>query len=114
MSKSSYLPLPRRAFLSAMGVGAAVLPMLDVEPVMAQTAAKRIFILCWSNGMMNREQVWPEAGPTGALPDFMQAHEPHKSDIIFINGLNYRFIRDSSISERTGHAAYPADRENLR
>ena len=101
----------RRAFLAAMGVGGAVLPLLDAERVEAQSgdsALKRLFILVWCNGMVNREASWPGAGSSFSLPDFMQALEPHREDIIFINGLNYRFIRDSpSISERTGHAAYP-------
>ncbi len=101
----------RRAFLAAMGVGPAVLPLLDAERVQAQTGQsgpKRVFIVVWCDGMVNRDQDWPGAGSDFILPDFMQAHEPHRDDMIFINGLTYHFIRDSpSISEHTGHAAYP-------
>lgn len=101
----------RRAFLSAMGVGAAVLPLLEAERVSAQSGSdgpKRVFILVWTDGMMNAQQDWASEGTNFTLPDFLQPLEPHRDDIILLNGLAYRFIRDSpSISERTGHAAYP-------
>lgn len=109
MTVNRFLPSSRRAFLKAMGVGAAVLPLLEVERVMGQSLeAKRAFILIWCNGMMNREQSWPGFGSNPSLPDFMQSLSPHVGDIIFMDGLNYQYVRDSSsISERTGHAAYP-------
>lgn len=109
--RGRHRPVDRRAFLAAMGVGAAVLPLLDAERVGAQAASggpKRLFVLVWCDGMVNREESWPGAGTDFTLPDFMQALEPHRGDLIFINGLTYHFVRDSpSISERTGHAAYP-------
>lgn len=101
----------RRAFLSALGVGAAVLPLLEAERVSAQSGSdgpKRLFVLVWTDGMVNAQEDWASEGASFTLPDFMQVLEPHRNDIILMNGLNYRFIRDSSsISERTGHAAYP-------
>lgn len=104
-----YLPSSRRSFLKALGLGAAVLPLLEVDKVLGQLGTpKRSFILAWCNGMMNSDELWPEPGANPTLPEFMQVHEPHKQDMIFLNGLNYRFIRDSQdISETTGHAAYP-------
>jgi hypothetical protein len=92
-----------------MGVGAAMLPLLEAEQVLGQSnTPKRAFILVWTDGMMNQDQIWPAAGSNPTLPDHMQVFEPHKADMIFMDGLNYRFIRESpAISETTGHAAFP-------
>lgn len=106
----NFLPCSRRSFLTAIGLGAGLLPLLEVERVLGQAPTpKRAIIICWCNGMMNRDEIWPAAATSNVvLPDHMLVHEPHKEDMIFLDGLNYRFIRDSpSISERTGHAAYP-------
>src|SRR5262245_36652606 len=106
----SHRGLDRRAFLRALGVGAAVLPLLEAEQASAASAPtpKRAIFLVWTNGMLNVDEDWPGPGAIAALPDFMTSLEPHKDDLILMKGLNYRFIRDSpSISERTGHAAYP-------
>src|SRR5690606_16529882 len=71
VAMSRFLPTSRRAFLRAMGVGAAVLPLLEVEEVLGQAAGpKRAFILVWTNGMMNREQMWPSQGVNPTLPAF--------------------------------------------
>lgn len=103
--------IERRAFLRAMGVGAAVLPLLEAERAGAQAAVsqpKRSIFLCWPDGMLNRDEDWPAAGTDFTLPDFMQSHEPNREHMLFMRGMRYRFIRDSpNISERTGHAAYP-------
>ncbi len=101
----------RRAFLKAMGVGAAVLPLLEAERASGQSIAaepKRAIFMAWCNGMLNRDEDWPGPGTSFTLPDFMQSLEPHRGELVLMKGLNYRFIRDSpDISERTGHAAYP-------
>lgn len=109
--KNGHGRIERRAFLRAMGVGAAVLPLLEAERAGAQSAVsqpKRSIFVCWPDGMLNRDEDWPAAGTDFTLPDFMQSHEPYRNDMIFMRGMRYRFIRDSpDISERTGHAAYP-------
>jgi hypothetical protein len=99
----------RRSFLTAIGLGPALLPLLDVELAHAQTPAKCAFIFVWPNGMLSRTSAtgWPGEGTNFAFKPFMASLEPLRSDLLLLDNINYRFLRDSTAPENTGHACYP-------
>ena len=106
----------RRALLKRLGVGAALLPILEPEWVRAATCSgtsgpRRAFFIVWANGMLSRITSWATAGTgTGfTLPTFMASLEPHRNDLLLLDGLSYNFISDSpnpSGGEVSGHACF--------
>ena len=59
----------RRVLLKGLGVGMGMLPLLNSERVMAQSAgvAKRLVVITWTNGTVPRD-FYPAAGPlTGTV-----------------------------------------------
>lgn len=101
----------RRNLLRALGLGPAVLPLLTIEhEARSQVpAAKAALIIAWTNGWMSTTNAtgWPTPGTTWTFKPFQAALEPYKSDLILLDNMNYRFVRDSDSPENTGHACFP-------
>jgi Protein of unknown function (DUF1552) len=101
----------RRTLLRALGLGPAVLPMLAVEhEARGQVpAAKAALIIAWSNGWMSQSAAtgWPTVGTTWTFKPFQAALEPYKADLLLLDNMNYRFVKDSVSPEDTGHACFP-------
>ena len=108
-----HLKYSRRNLLKALGVGAALLPLIEADPADAAclvSGIKRLFVLVWPDGMVTSVSPWAGAGETLAawqLPSFQASLQPFKSDLLLLNGLDYQFLVDGPASERVGHAAYP-------
>ncbi len=110
------LRFSRRRLLKSIGAGAALLPMLQSDRADAACSAdgiKRLYILCWSNGMLSGINDWATAGndPTawslGSM-GFQDSLKPYMADLLLLDGLDYKFIRDMPGSgERTGRACFP-------
>ena len=59
------LRFSRRLLLKSMGAGAALLPMLHADRTDAACyvgGIKRLYILCWTNGMLSSINNWATAG----------------------------------------------------
>ena len=41
------------------------------------------------------------------LASFQASLQPYQSDLLLLNGVDYKFLRDGPHSETTGHACYP-------
>jgi hypothetical protein len=107
------LRFSRRNLLKTIGAGAALLPLLESDPVDAQCLAggiKRLYILAWSDGMLSSINTWSPAGTDPSnwkLAPFQAALQPHQADLLLLNGVDYKFLRDGPHSETTGHACFP-------
>ncbi len=99
----------RRTLLRALGLGPALLPLLQVEQARGDVpAAKGALILVWANGWISQSAAsgWPDPGDNFAFKPFQAALEPLRNDLILLDNMNYRFLRDSKASENTGHACF--------
>jgi Protein of unknown function (DUF1552) len=108
------LRFSRRRLLKSIGAGAALLPMLRSDPADAAcyvSGIKRMYILAWTNGMLSSINKWATAGndPTSwTLSAFQASLQPYMSDLLLLNGIDYKVIKDQPGSgERTGHSAFP-------
>lgn len=112
MMKSD-LRFSRRLLLKTIGGGAALLPLLESDPVDAQCLAdgiKRLYVLVWPNGMLSSTNKWSTTGndpSSWQLAPFQAALAPYQSDLLLLNGFDYKWLRDGPHSETTGHACYP-------
>jgi Protein of unknown function (DUF1552) len=112
MMKSD-LRFSRRNLLKTIGAGAALLPLLESDPADAQCLAggiKRLYILCWPDGMLSSINSWspPGTDPTNwKLAPFQSSLAPYQSDLLLLNGVDYKFLRDGPSHEKTGHSCYP-------
>lgn len=103
----------RRTLLRALGLGPAVLPMLAMEQeARGQVpAAKGALIMAWTNGWMSETSAtgWPGQGTTWTFKPWQASLEPYKADLLLLDNMNYRFVRDSGSNspEATGHACFP-------
>ncbi|MES1205247.1 MAG: DUF1552 domain-containing protein [Pseudomonadota bacterium] len=100
----------RRSLLKALGVGPGLLPLLNVEKAHGQaTTAKCAFIFVWANGMLSKSAAtgWPAAGENFTFKPFQASLEPLRKDLLLLDGIDYRFLRDSVAPENTGHACFP-------
>ncbi|MDX2022986.1 MAG: DUF1552 domain-containing protein [Deltaproteobacteria bacterium] len=85
----------RRAFLKASGLGAAMLPVLSFErAAKGATAPHRLLVIVSPNGWVHDTFI-PKSATAAALsgltlPDGTKPLEPHKADVNFIPGLEYR------------------------
>jgi hypothetical protein len=106
----------RRALLKRLGMGAALLPILESEWVRAAACSgtsgpRRALFIVWANGMLSKVSEWATAG-TGTsftLPPFMSSLEPYRNDLLLLDGITYSFINDSPNTnggETTGHACF--------
>jgi hypothetical protein len=110
------LRFSRRRFLKTIGAGAALLPMLHADRTDAACyvgGIKRLYVLAWTNGMLSSINNWATAGNTptswslGSM-NFQDSLQPYMSDLLLLNGIDYKFIKDMPGSgERTGHACFP-------
>jgi hypothetical protein len=102
----------RRSFLKTLGVGSALLPLLQYEEAFGACAAvpgpKRMFIMAWSLGMLGGGDTWATTGDNWVLPTQMASLAPYRQDLLLLDGLDYDFLKDMPGSgERTGFAAFP-------
>src|SRR6187401_2185138 len=103
----------RRELLKSIGAGMALLPLLETDPADAQCLSggiKRLYILVWPDGMLSSGNSWSQAGtdPSNWKLEPIQASlQPYQSDLLLLNGVDYKFLRDGPHSETTGHACYP-------
>ena len=110
----------RRALLSSLGVGAALLPLLSSRPGRSQNMPppKRFIAIAVPNGV-KEEVYWPQ-GTSSAFTIPLDAEVPaahrfsplqplreHQRDIIFLGGLALQNGRDSNGGSLGGHAALP-------
>ncbi len=110
------LRFSRRRLLKSIGAGAALLPMLQSDKTDAAcyvSGIKRMFILCWTNGMLSSINNWATAGndpsswQLGSM-GFQDSLKPYMADLLLLKGLDYKFIKDMpGGGERTGHAVFP-------
>ena len=107
------LRFSRRELLKSIGAGMALLPLLESDPADAQCLSggiKRLYILVWPDGMLSSGNSWSTAGTAPSnwqLAPFQASLQPYQSDLLLLNGVDYKFLRDGPHSETTGHACYP-------
>ncbi|MES1204807.1 MAG: DUF1552 domain-containing protein [Pseudomonadota bacterium] len=110
------LRFSRRLLLKSMGAGAALLPMLQADRADAACyvgGIKRLYMFCWTNGMLSSINDWATAGndPTSwslGTMGFQDSLKPYMSDLLLLKGIDYKYIKDMPGSgERTGHACFP-------
>jgi hypothetical protein len=103
----------RRSLLKAMGLGPALLPLLEAERALGAcggvSGPRRVFILVWANGMCGGPtEPWATTGPNFTLAPQMAPLAPYTQDLILMDGLDYDFITDMPGSgERTGKDCFP-------
>src|SRR5450432_63815 len=103
----------RRSLLKAMGLGPALLPLLEAEGALGAcggvSGPRRIFILVWANVMCGGPtEPWATTGANFTLPPQMAPLAPYTQDVILMDGLDYDFITDMPGSgERTAMACFP-------
>jgi len=106
-------PAPsRRSFLKTLGVGSALLPLLQDEEAFGACAAvpgpKRMFIMAWSLGMLGGGETWATTGDNWVLPTQMASLAPYRQDLLLLDGLDYDFLKDMpGAGDRSGFAAFP-------
>jgi hypothetical protein len=107
------LRFSRRQILKRIGAGMALLPLLEADRADAQCLAggiKRLYILVWPDGMLSSGNTWSPAGTDPSnwkLAPFQASLQPYQSDLLLLNGVDYKFLRDGPHSETTGHACFP-------
>lgn len=100
----------RRSLLKALGLGPGLLPLLQADKAQAQVPPpKCAFIVAWANGMLSKSAAtgWPGPGETYTFKPFQASLEPLRKDLLLLDGIDYRFLRDSVAPENTGHACFP-------
>ena len=111
------LRFSRRNLLKSIGAGAALLPLLESDRADAACLVggiKRLYLLCWPNGMLSSINSWATAGndPTSWTLAPFQVNaglQPYMSDLLLLEGIDYSVIKSMpGTGERTGHACYPA------
>ena len=107
----------RRNFIKTVGAGAALLPLLEADRTDAACIVggiKRLYFLCWPNGMLSSINSWATSGEDPSswqLAPFQvnAGLDQYKPDLLLLQGIDYSVIRSMPGSgERTGHACYPA------
>lgn len=105
----------RRTLLKGLGMGPALLPMLEPEHLAHAACAgasgpKRGFILVWPDGMIAKNSsTFATTGDNFVLPPHMASLEPYRGDLLLLDGIDYSFISDSpnpSRGEVSGHACF--------
>jgi hypothetical protein len=106
----------RRSLLKYLGAGAALLPLIESDPSDAACIVggiKRMYIIAWPDGMLSNVSKWATAGATPSawsLAPFQASLMPYQADLLLLNGLDYKFIRDQpnpNGGEINGHACFP-------
>jgi len=96
-----------------MGVGPALLPLLHLEEeARGQVpAARGAFFLVWADGFLSKTSgsKWPGEGTAYTFAPFQASLEPLREDLLLLDNINYRFIRESpnpTGGEVSGHACF--------
>jgi hypothetical protein len=122
----------RREIMKALGVGMALLPMIESDPADAAqcyvSGIKRLFVFAWANGMLSDVSTWATTGTTPSAWNVasFQSVPPsgtsllagmpaksladYQSDLILLHGLDYDFITEQpnpNGGETNGHACFP-------
>jgi hypothetical protein len=123
----------RRNLLKSLGAGAALIPMLEADPVDAAcyvSGLKRLMVFGWANGMLSDVSTWATAGttpsswtvadfqnvvPTGqsllpGMPAVCLGTPSIQEKLMLLHGLNYDFITkqpNPNGGETNGHACFP-------
>lgn len=108
----------RRSLLKGLGVGMGMLPLLNSERVIAQTAgvAKRLITITWGSGVVPKDFYVP-AGALGTLPPILAPLEAWKSKVLAIRGKGTSDSNMGGIDLKTlvdaggtynGHSSYPS------
>jgi hypothetical protein len=112
----SQIKYSRRTLLKYLGAGAALLPLLESDPLDAACIVggiKRLYILAWPNGMLSNVSSWATTGATPSawsLANFQSSLQPYQADLLLLKGVDYNFIRDQpnpNGGETNGHACFP-------
>jgi hypothetical protein len=111
MMMKHQLRYSRRNLIKMIGAGAALLPLLESDPADAACLVggiKRMFVMAWPNGMLSSINSWSTTGANWTLAPFQQSLAPYQADLLLLNGLDYKFVKDQpGTGERTGHSAFP-------
>ena len=101
----------RRSFLKALGMSAALLPILDVELEGSArggppTAPRRFAAVVWPNGVT--DNYWPSNTDENnfTLTDVMSPLAGQRGDIIVLDGIDNRAMMDQ-FPDYGGHASLP-------
>src|SRR5450432_2162910 len=90
----------RRTVLRSIGAGAALLPLLEADYADAQCLAggiKRLYIFAWPDGMISSMNSWSSPGTDPSnwkLAPFQASLQPYQSDLLLLNGVDYKWLRD--------------------
>ncbi len=99
----------RRELCRSLAGGAALLPLLDAtREARGAGYPRRLVIVVATNGVLQKE-FWPAAGgdlSAQTLPALTAPLEPHKSDLLFVGGLEARNYTDA-VNPGGGHFTYP-------
>jgi hypothetical protein len=131
-TSKSQMRFSRRDLMKALGVGMALLPMIESDPADAAQCyvggIKRLFVFAWCNGMLSDVSTWATTGTTPsawsvasfqAVPPAGNSLLPgmpaksladYQSDLILLHGIDYDFITDQpnpNGGETNGHACFP-------
>jgi hypothetical protein len=99
----------RRALLKALGVGAAMLPLLDAEPAFAAGgSAKRLMTITWGNGVFTPNWLPTNADLTvaGALPSSLAALQPYAKKMLVLQNVHLQSMLDAAMPFG-GHFSMP-------
>jgi hypothetical protein len=106
MSSNRY---SRRALLKALGVGAAMLPLLDVEPAFAAGgSAKRLMTITWGNGVFtpNWKPTNADLTAAGALSSSLAALQPYAKKMLVLQNVHLQSMIDAKMPYG-GHFSMP-------
>jgi Protein of unknown function (DUF1552) len=101
----------RRSVLKQLGIGAGLVPLLNATKSFgaAPVFPKRLLIVVWTNGTIPA-QFWPQGNGISLdalkLPAITAPLEPHKKDLLFIDGLETRNFTDVPGVGTFGHQNY--------
>src|SRR5260221_9665546 len=99
----------RRAFLSSVGAGAALLPLLDAERALAAGPngfPKRIVTIAWGNGVAMPMFYPPAPGDDPTVAPIMQSLAPLKTKVTLVAGLDMKLMVDAN-HLYDGHFSFP-------
>ncbi len=88
----------RRLFLSGLGLGGAAIPLLNASEAPGQAAGmpRRLVIVVQPNGVID-DKWWPaQVGSSFTLPEMTLPLEPHKADLLMLDGLQLRCFMDDT------------------
>ena len=93
----------RRSLLKGLGLGIGVLPLLNSERVIAQSAGvpKRLITMVWGSGIVP-SAFYPPVGALGTLPPILAPLQPWKSKVLQIRGRTMGGIDAKVVADASG------------